>query len=699
MKKSFILFFILLWTLLVNSQTVKNYDRGHIYPYQDIIKDIDTFQFQNSNALDNSFSLRIKLDTILSAKKPLSEVVINCVRADFKIPVTEKTISDSTIQDGYQGQEIPMLLGGLTSVNTNSDGGAYSGYSYFTIRGIDQTRINITLNGVPINEPEDMGVYTSNYPSFTTAIQSIQIQRGVGTSSNGASSFGGSLNFQSKDGLSKGTDIQIGSGSFGTSRFDVSNSTGLNHGFALYTNIGGIYTNGFRENSGSKGGSVFFSLGYFGKNSITKLNVLSGISRNKQAWQGGSDSILSQDYRYNPRGGDRMDYFSQSNVQLQNITKSKNLKFSNTLFYNYLDGDYDVNNIKDIVLNQYFGHENQYSRWVGAISQVDYNKNDFKVTASLSANRYNRFHNGYEIFDTTLTQYPYKNSGKKDELSGFLKFSYDTRKVVYYLDLQERFVNFKYYGDTTFTLDYKFFNPKFGIKYFINSKLSTYYSFGVSHREPTRSILLNGYFYIDSTNPINLVKPEEVFDNEIGVNYNNGKLKFQADVYVMSFRNEMITAGPLGINSLPLLINVPRSVRYGFEFDGKYKFNKHFTYEGNTTISRGEFKVDSGTYHYLFNPNFMLKHSLAYSMGKGSISINQTYISRSFIDKQNDFYLPIYSTIGVNFGYTFGKVEVTLQGNNLTGAKTYSNGYAVSGVRYRMSNALQNYFFTIRIHL
>ena len=638
-------------------------------------------------------------DTIIS--KTLNPVLINCVRADKRIPVTQKTLTDSILQKGYQGQEIPMLLGSQTSIYTNCDGGHNAGYSYFSIRGIDQTRINMTLNGVPLNEPEDLACYTSNYPSFTSAIHSIQIQRGVGTSSNGASSFGGSLNFQSKDGLIKGTDIQLGGGSFNTSRFNIATSTGLSKNkLALFANIGGITTDGFRDNSGSKGGSAFVSLGYFGKSSVTKLNLLTGVSQNKQAWMGSSDEALIANYKDNPRGGDNMDNFNQTHVQLQNITTfNSRFKLTTTGFYNYLDGHYNVFNLKDIPVNNYFAYESQYSRWIGGITQLDYNYGDFKVTSSLSASTYTRYHSGYEIYDTTLTEYPYVNNGKKNDVNAFIKFSYDTKKVLYYIDIQERFVDYKYSGDTSVYQSWKFFNPKAGIKVFINKNLEAYWSIGISHREPTHSIMLNGNLYLSSFNPITIVKSEEVIDNEIGVNYTNTKVKLQANAYIMKFTNEMIAAGPMGYNSLPIMINVLNSVRYGFEFDGSYKINKVLTYGLNTSISNGQFKVDSGTYKYLFNPNLILKHTIAINKGCIFAELNHVYISDVYIDKSNQFTLPISSTIGVNLGYTFGRYLVSIQGNNLTGEKTYSNGSASNGVRYRIPNALQNYFVTLKIHL
>lgn len=157
----------------------------------------------------------------------LDRLVVMGVRGDKKTPITQKTISKKDITQFYQGQEIPILLDKTPSITSQTDGGHMQGYTYFRIRGIDQTRINMTLNGAPLNEPEDQGVYTSNYPGFTNVIQSVQIQRGVGTSSNGVASYGGSISFLSQNGIDKGSELDLGYGSFNTRRLNFSNNSGL----------------------------------------------------------------------------------------------------------------------------------------------------------------------------------------------------------------------------------------------------------------------------------------------------------------------------------------------------------------------------------------------------------------------------------------------------------------------------------------
>ena len=637
----------------------------------------------------------------------LSPILITAVRAESKIPVTQRTYGDTDIQNGYHGQEVPMLFGRLPSMYTNSDGGAYNGYSYFSLRGIDQTRINVTLNNCPLNESEDMGVYTSNYPSFVNAVQSMQIQRGVSTSSNGSSSFGGSINFQTKSGLNKGSEIQLGTGAFNTQRFNVSTSTGLSkHNLALFANIGGITTDGFRDNSGSHGGSIFLSGGYYGKGLISKLNFFNGISENKQAWEGATDAQLAKNYNYNPRGNDNLDHFNQMNIQWQTIaTINPRVKFTTTLFYNHLKGNYEVYNIKDTTVNSYFAHENQHSDWVGYILQLDYRYKHFKAVTSLSENWYTRYHEGYEYYqDGTgyFNKYTYNNFGDKHDVSGFIKLSYEIHKALFYVDLQGRQVGFVYHGVTTIPdLTWSFFNPKAGVKFFLNSKTNLYYSFGVSHREPTRSVMFNGGMYAPTdaagNAALNTTKPEQVIDNELGINYTGKKLKLQGNFYTMTFQDEIIPTGPIGSNSLPLMINVDKSIRYGVEVDGDYTIINNLDYCFNINVSNNE--LGSQHVHYLFNPNLILNHSICYMLGDISLSLNHSYISEAYIDIQNKHTLPIVSIFGLNIGYTYKRFNLTVQGNNLTGEKTYSNGYVKNDIQYRFGNALTNFSTTLRIKL
>lgn len=632
----------------------------------------------------------------------LNPVLVVGVRADKKTPVTQKTIGDTTIQQSYQGQEVPILLSKFPSMYSNTDGGHAQGYTYFSMRGASQSRINMTLNGVPLNEPEDHGVFTSNFPSFINAIQSIQIQRGVGTSSNGAASFIGSINFQSKNGFYEGTEVQLGGGSFNSFRVNVSNSTGLKNNRASYLNIGGMSTDGFRTNSGSQGGSVFYTTGYYGDKRITKLVLFSGLSVNQMAWEGSDEDVLKNDFRDNPRGKDEKDFFAQTHVQFHNINLfNSRSKLTTTLFYNRLDGRYDVYNrtsFKDSTLD-YFAQARLFSNWFGYVGQYDYKSSIVHFTLGASLNTYRRDHSGTEFFRVRTDAFegsaPYKNHGVKNEVSGFAKLNIGTTTTRFFVDLQTRYIDFNYFDNTPFTKKtWLFFNPKAGVKHFIKKNLDVYYSVSMSHREPTRTIMFNGGFYLTQLND---VKAERVIDFEAGTNYKTDKVSLQANIYYMAFRNEMIAAGPMGTNSLPIMINVDKSVRYGFEFDVDYNVLSNLTYSVNGSLSNNRFGPDKK--RQLFSPNFMANHSLTYTKNSFSVNLNQSVYSKAYIDIDNLYSVPACSTLGANVSYTYKNYKLSIQGNNITNNRIFFNGYAIGGKRYLFPTALANYYVTLRIQL
>lgn len=643
-----------------------------------------------------------KTDTSKVVK--LEKVLIIGVRADNRVPVTQKTISTSDLLINYHGQEIPILLNQLPSIRSNSDGGHDFGYSYFTLRGMDQTRVNMTLNGVPLNEPEDFGVYTSNYPSFINSIQSIQVQRGVGTSTNGSSPIAGSINFQTKNGLIKGNTVEFGGGSYNTFRSNVSVSSGLlKNNIAYFVNVGGLKTDGFRYNSGSRGGSIFGTVGYFGEKRITKLTGFIGSSSNKMAWEGTYDSILiNKDYRTNERGSDSSDLFTQYHFQLNNINILGQSKITTTLFYNHLDGHYDVYNgsLLNDVDSGYFAREKQYSNWYGLISQFDYKKNFFRFTAGASASTYTRYHSGYDTLFSNF-QHNYKNQGTKNEVSSFIKASIGDKGVVLFLDLQLRYSEFVY-KTRTYQLDvdnslpkksWLFFNPKIGGKIFFRNGITNYYSIGLSHKEPSRSNMLKNNLYLGELVDL---KPETVIDGEWGFEYSGKKVKLQTNVFVMAFRNEIVPVGDPGNNSLLRMQNVDHSIKQGVEFDFSYKFRK-ISYSINSTYMDSKWG-DSNKSHIL-NPKLIVKQSLSYERGWTVIGVTHTYSSKSYIDIDNYFSIPNYSIFGASLSQRYKNMTLSLQVNNIFNEKYYTNGYVKSWRRYLFPNALINYNLTLRIKI
>ena len=240
------------------------------------------------------------------------------IRADLQTPITAKMVTSEEIQLVYTGQELPILLSTTPSVNSFSDGGHPQGYSYFRLRGIDQTRINMTLNGVPLNEPEDQGVYFSNYPNFATNIQSIQIQRGVGTSTNGVSSFAGSLSFQGKFGTVEQTELELEYGSWNTSRVGFTYGSGIskNGKWTTYIGLNGFNTDGYRYHSGSKGYSGYVGVGYYGKTDTFKFTTFSGFSNNQMAWYAVAESDIAVDPKINYNHEDADEVTDRIGIQI-----------------------------------------------------------------------------------------------------------------------------------------------------------------------------------------------------------------------------------------------------------------------------------------------------------------------------------------------------------------------------------------------
>lgn len=451
----------------------------------------------------------------------MSEVVIYSVRAGEDKPVTEKTFYSYQLQKNYQGQDIPFFLNKHNpSILVYSDGGNYNGYQYFRLRGIDQTRINMTLNGVPLNEPEDQGAYFSNYPDYMKNISSMQVQRGIGLSSNGVASYGGSINFESVN-LQKesGADINIGYGSFNTKRLSIGLNSKVSDKIYLYGRYSKLSSDGYRNNSSTDGQTFFYSGGYFGKKDIIKFTGFFGESKNGMAYLASSVADIQKDRKNNPLSPNENDDFKQNHFQLQYTRElNNNLKWTNTAYYTYLLGSYDVYINPDML---YFKLR---SNFYGIISNLDYKKNNLDVNFGLHANNYDRTHQ--MSIKPDITTNLYSNTGKKNEQSAFLKLSYKLGKFTPYIDLQARNVNFTYVPEPSYNLQFNsinwfFFNPKAGLSYKKNEYITFYTCIGQTHREPTRNDMFGGADDIDPNNyalvsDFHRVKPESVIDFELG---------------------------------------------------------------------------------------------------------------------------------------------------------------------------------------
>ena len=327
---------------------------------------------------------------ILSQKNDtLKQVEIVSNRADNNTPVTQISINKDEINKSYFGQDPAYILGKTPSITYYSDNGLYNSYTYFRLRGLDQTRINMTLNGVPLNEPEDQGAYFSNYGDFGANINSIQVQRGVGVSSYGTSSYAGSINFESRNLLdTTQTNIEYGYGSYSTDRFSLSHSTGLmKDKIAAYTRFSSLSSDGYKQNAFNDSKTFFNSIGYYGNKTILKLTTFSGQSANGMGYLATNIEDLNIDKRTNYLTKNEKDFFQQSLTSLQLINKlNKNNTLNTTIFYNHLDGQYNVLFAPE--MDNFYLKSNFY----GLISSYTLEHKRFKANIGLNLNTYQRFH-------------------------------------------------------------------------------------------------------------------------------------------------------------------------------------------------------------------------------------------------------------------------------------------------------------------
>ncbi len=658
-------------------------------------------------------------DSLLTRKDSIpvyqfETVSINAIRAEKGLPVTETTMNREGIEHNYTGQEMPVVLAKTPSFTWYSDGGNYTGYSYLRLRGLDQTRVNFTLNGVPLNEPEDQGAYFSNYPDFLNSIHSIQVQRGVGISTNGAAAFAGSVNMESP----RLTDsscfkLQTSYGSFNTYRISPEFNTGLlKNNWSFYGRYSKVASDGFREHSGTAGQSFFFSGGYLGKKGILKFTSFTGDSKNQMAYLAVSDSVLRKNYRANNLTEDEKDAFKQSLAMIQYIIPAgKKSIISSTLYYNYLQGGYSILFIPDLY---YYSVKSDF---YGGILNYQYQNNSFKINAGLHRNTYSREHSSAIL--PIQSNLLYKNTGRKSEFSSFLKCSYQFRIWTFFGDAQYRYTQFNYQSDKNEPLyiipvNWNFFNPKAGVSCSISNKHLLYFSFGKSSREPTRNDLFAGYDNMDSLNyqeigDLHKVIPETVRDFELGTKLLFNRCELNLNVYDMQFKNEIAAIGQLSYIGLPLRKNVAASYRRGIELDLSAVLFKQVSVITQANVSYNKIKTytteyDSSTYQNvqpLLTPPVVINQTIIYTATKWfSTEISARYLSRTYLDNSNNTAYIIPSSFIINAAIRIKFLKhhsVNFMMNNLANQRYFTSGYVQSGQPYYFAMATRNLFVTLML--
>jgi iron complex outermembrane receptor protein len=518
------------------------------------------------------------------------EVVVQAVRAEERTPVTKTDIAGEAIDRVNRGQEMPFLLGRTPSVNFQSDNGLAAGYAYFNIRGIGQTRLNVTLDGVPLQDPEDQALYFSNFGDFASVVDSIQVQRGVGTSSVGSASYGGSVNFASVSPAGRrGLEAQVGGGSWGTGRATAAVHSGLlGRAWGLYARASGQTTDGFREHSGVDQGTIYYGATRSAARSLFKLFGFSGRERTELAYLATEEATLETNLRANALSPEEKDRFGQDFVQAQytHLVGGATTLMAQA-YYNGAQGWFRIQSGEDL---QQYGLD---GRFVGLVLGATHRSGRLGLNWGAHANDFTRDH----FMDVVGGSRAYVNTGLKNEYSTFLKATWDAGRTRLWADAQVRHARFEYRGDQPLgSVSWTFFNPKAGVRFDPSPSVGLYASVGRMSREPARSDMLNGED--DATLPYDLraVEPERVANAEAGVEVRRGGFVARANAYAMEFDNEIALSGELSEIGLPVRRNAGRSHRRGVELDVAWSISPEWRLLAAAALSRN--RIEEWTQYY-----------------------------------------------------------------------------------------------------
>ncbi len=602
-------------------------------------------------------------------------------KADEKTPATFQNIKPDQFEQLNTGQEPSYILSQLSpSITVYSDAGNTQGYSYIRLRGIDQTRINMTLNGVPLNEPEDQGAYFSNYPDFLNSISEIQIQRGVGLSQNGTASYGASMQFFSP-GLSDSAraSVGVGYGSFNSYRAFAEYQSGMRKNKAIYLRGTHLHSDGYKRHSGNTSQSLFYSGMLFGQKQLLKLTGFVGHQQNKMAWLGVSDSLIRTDRRFNANTNAEDDRFLQSLTMLEHkFFPDSRSTLSTTVYYNFLDGnyDFDYNNplwSSDSPFLMNFAFRSHYS---GIFSNFNTKIGNLDLSAGLQASFYTRSHTGSEPYLGVM----YTNRGFKSDAAVFAKAIYKIGSFNIFADVQGRYNRFDFEGRTNdLGLNWKFLNPRTGLSWQASKNSTLYYSIGSIGREPTRTDIFGGNDEPRFDSSFQLItfitKPESVIDQELGFRSSGKNWQVGANLFLMQFRNEIVLNGQFGPNALALNSAFARSLRSGIEIQGSYEPVNGLLFTNASSFNYSRIKDQGISFSPILTPMFIVNQSVAYTFKGFRIGLDARYQSSSYINFSNSVSLDDYLLLNAQLSYRIRGWEFRFLVNNLLNTNYYNQGY------------------------
>jgi len=678
----------------------------------------------------------MRLEVRLAPRVYMSEeFIVTAVRGTDQLPGASTTVSREELRSMNLGQDLPFLLSVQPSVVHTSDAGTGVGYTGIRIRGVDQNRINVTINGIPLNDPESHAVYWVNMPDFAASVEEIQIQRGVGSSTNGAGAFGASVNIRTEQLNSKPyAQAAMMGGSFNTLRSSVSFGSGLmENRFAFDGRFSRITSDGYIDRAFANLNSLYLSGGFYGKRTIIKGVVMLGHERTYLAWTGIPSAVLDTNRTYNPLGiyygpdgevkyyDNEVDDYRQNHYQLHLIHRVSSLWNLNAALhattgvgfyegykmnrrlsnYGLPNAIYGTDTIRrsDLIQRKWLDNTFYGATW-SAIRSASRSE----LTIGGAANIYDGDHFGTLVWIRHAGMVEkdhewYFNNGTKRDANTFVKYLFRlTEKMVLFGDAQIRYIDYVIDGldddrrDVSQQHDYLFFNPKAGLSYRYSDRHESWLFSGIAHREPNRKN------FTDAPDG-ELPSAERLFNLEAGHRFGSQRIAISANLYLMYYRDQLVLTGEINNIGAPIMTNVDRSYRAGVELAAAWRPTTRITWEANATLSRntildftayvdnwdtwGQEVETLGNTTIAFSPAAIANNILRYSPVKNlRISLVNQFVGKQYLDNtgNSDRMLDPWLVHNFHLLYTFrakglSGIDAHLLLNNILGAEYVSNGW------------------------
>lgn len=649
-----------------------------------------------------------------------NEVFVKALRVDESTPIAYENVTRDQIAKKNLGQDVPYLVSNTPSVTTTSDAGAGIGYTGIRIRGVDPGRVNVTINGIPLNDAESHGVFWVNLPDLASSVENIQIQRGVGTSTNGAAAFGATMNLQTSEMRSTAFgEINTGYGSFNTQKYNVQLGSGLmENGWQVQGRLSKVTSDGYIDRASSDLKSFYLSVAHHGDRSLLRADVFSGNETTYQAWYGVPEGKLNSDRTFNSAGTEKdgspyenqTDNYQQDHYQLHySYQLADNWDANISAHYTYGSGyyeeykgdqalsDYQIDPVQvgnatvtesDLVRQLWLDNH-----FYGTVFSTQYKKQDqLSLTFGGGYNEYDGDHFGEVIWarfagDSEIDERYYDNNAFKTDFNLYGKANYFfTSSLSGFADMQIRRITYEFLGkdtqqtggggqqvvDVQQTDQLTFFNPKAGLVYRFGNRQRVFVSISVGNKEPTRDE------YVNSTSQ-SRPSHETLYDWELG--YKGEFKRFYAGVnlYYMDYKNQLIPTGELNDVGSAIRQNVPDSYRAGIELQGGVQLTQQLELSANATISQNKIErytqfvdnFDTGVQEtrlfnntdIAFSPSFIANTVVSYSKSGFTGEAVVKYVSRQYLDntQQESRSIDPYLRNDIRLGYSFNNIPV-LQG-------------------------------------